>query len=138
MTLDRRYLLVALEAALEWPATQPLMPRIALETSRLAVAAAVPSSWLDLVLSLKLHLQRELLVSKPTTLDDVFSLARIIEARFDDQGTSMAETTYDNDARDQVSELEMKVLVDGKQVEAKVVKVAVVVVEQNINEPDVK
>nr|GFA15791.1 AIG1-like protein [Tanacetum cinerariifolium] len=87
---------------------------------------------------LKLHLQRELLVSKPTTLDDVFSLARIIEARFDDQGTSMAETTYDNDARDQVSELEMKVLVDGKQVEAKVVKVAVVVVEQNINEPDVK
>ncbi|GKE40853.1 hypothetical protein Tco_1464258 [Tanacetum coccineum] len=34
---------------------------------------------------LKLHLQRELnLVSRPTTLGDVFSLARIIEARFED------------------------------------------------------
>ncbi|GJR66177.1 hypothetical protein Tco_0012242 [Tanacetum coccineum] len=43
------------------------------------------------------------------------------------------ESTYDNDARDQVSELEMKVLVDGKQDEAKVVKVVVVAVEQNID-----
>nr|GEZ64963.1 paramyosin-like isoform X1 [Tanacetum cinerariifolium] len=34
---------------------------------------------------LKLHLQRELnLVSRPTTLGDVFPLARIIEARFED------------------------------------------------------
>ncbi|GJW37779.1 hypothetical protein Tco_0060699 [Tanacetum coccineum] len=34
---------------------------------------------------LKLHLQRELnLVSRPTTLGDVFSLAHIIEARFED------------------------------------------------------
>ncbi|GJW35291.1 hypothetical protein Tco_0058211 [Tanacetum coccineum] len=34
---------------------------------------------------LKLHSQRELnLVSRPTTLGDVFSLARIIEARFED------------------------------------------------------
>nr|GEV28491.1 putative ribonuclease H-like domain-containing protein [Tanacetum cinerariifolium] len=48
------------------------------------------------------------------------------------------ESTYDNDAHDQVSELEMRVLVDGKQDEAKVVKVVVVVVEQNIDEPDVK
>ncbi|GJT02800.1 hypothetical protein Tco_0823969 [Tanacetum coccineum] len=135
---------------------------------------------------LKLHLQQELLVSKPTTLGDVFSLARIIEARFDDQappvvGTSAGleankvvndgddleslgpvtptsdsessgevkvlnwvqqsidvESTYDNDARDQVSELEMKVLVDGKQDEAKVVKVVVVVVDQNIDESDME
>ncbi|GKA33254.1 hypothetical protein Tco_0719621 [Tanacetum coccineum] len=135
---------------------------------------------------LKLHLQRELLVSKPTTLGDVFSLARIIEARFDDQAAPVAgtsagleankvvndgddsessgpvtptsdsessgevkvlnwvqqsidvESTYDNDARDQVSGLEMKVLVDGKQDEAKVVKVVLVAVEQNIDEPDVE
>ncbi|GKE66215.1 retrotransposon-related protein, partial [Tanacetum coccineum] len=135
---------------------------------------------------LKLHLQRELLVSKPTTLDDVFSSARIIEARFDDQAVPVAgtsagleankvvndgddsessgpvtptsdsessgevkvlnwmqqsidvESTYDNDARDQVSELEMKVLVYGKQDEAKVVKVVVVAVKQNIDEPDVE
>ncbi|GKB63214.1 retrotransposon-related protein [Tanacetum coccineum] len=111
---------------------------------------------------LKLHLQRELLVSKHTTLGDVFSLAQIIEARFDDQAAPVAgpvtptnnsskvkvlnwvqqsidvESTYDNDARDQVSELEMKVLVDDKQDEAKVVKVVVVAVEQNINEPDME
>ncbi|GKC54785.1 hypothetical protein Tco_1077530, partial [Tanacetum coccineum] len=48
MTLDRRYFLVALEAALDWPATQPLMPRTTLEMLRLAVAAVVPSSRLDL------------------------------------------------------------------------------------------
>ncbi|PWA58030.1 hypothetical protein CTI12_AA406450 [Artemisia annua] len=35
---------------------------------------------------LKLYLQRELLVSKPTTLGDAFSLSRVTEARFDDQG----------------------------------------------------
>ncbi|GJS82684.1 hypothetical protein Tco_0749225 [Tanacetum coccineum] len=34
---------------------------------------------------LKLNLQRELLVSKPTTLGDAFSLARIIKAGLDDQ-----------------------------------------------------
>ncbi|GJW16245.1 hypothetical protein Tco_0020378 [Tanacetum coccineum] len=34
---------------------------------------------------LKLNLQRELLVSKPTTLSDAFSLALIIKARLDDQ-----------------------------------------------------
>nr|GFA21184.1 hypothetical protein [Tanacetum cinerariifolium] len=73
------------------------------------------------------------------------------QARFDDQaapieGTSAGleankvvndESTYDNDARDQVNELKMNVLVNGKQDEAKVVKVVVVAVEQNINEPDV-
>ncbi|GJV95718.1 retrotransposon-related protein [Tanacetum coccineum] len=135
---------------------------------------------------LKLHLQRDLLVSKPTTLGDVFSLVRIIEAPFDDQAAPVAsmsaglkannmlndgddsessgpvtptsdsessgkvkvlnwvqqsidvESTYNNDARDQVNELEMKVLVDGKQDEAKVVEVVVVAVEQNIDEPNVE
>nr|GFD55987.1 hypothetical protein [Tanacetum cinerariifolium] len=48
-TLDRRYLLVALEVAPDWPATQPLMPQTALETPRLAVAVVVPSSRFDLV-----------------------------------------------------------------------------------------
>ncbi|GKC18558.1 hypothetical protein Tco_1020708 [Tanacetum coccineum] len=117
---------------------------------------------------LKLHLQRELLVSKPTTLGDVFSLARTTEARLDDQAAPVAgmsagleankvindgdgevkvlnlvqqaidvESTSDNDARDQASELKTKVLVDGKQDEAKVVKVVGVADEQNINEPNV-
>ncbi|GJU05841.1 hypothetical protein Tco_1122271 [Tanacetum coccineum] len=110
---------------------------------------------------LKLHLQRELLVSKPTILGDVFSLARTIDARFNDQVAPVAgssaglkankvvndgddsessgpvtptsdsessdevkvlnwvqqtidvESTSDNVGRDQASELEMKVLVDG-------------------------
>ncbi|GJX30640.1 hypothetical protein Tco_0240495 [Tanacetum coccineum] len=35
------------------------------------------------ILGLKLNLQHELLVSRPTTLGDAFSLARIIEARFE-------------------------------------------------------
>ncbi|GJZ87518.1 hypothetical protein Tco_0659128 [Tanacetum coccineum] len=48
-TLDRRYLLVALEAALDSPITQPLMIRTSLETSRFAVAAVVQSARLDLV-----------------------------------------------------------------------------------------
>nr|GEZ83873.1 hypothetical protein [Tanacetum cinerariifolium] len=37
---------------------------------------------------LKPSLQRELLVSKPTTLGDAFSLACVIEARLEDQGVS--------------------------------------------------
>ncbi|GKC46125.1 ty3-gypsy retrotransposon protein [Tanacetum coccineum] len=36
---------------------------------------------------LKLSLQRELLVSKPTTLGDAFALARVIEVRLEDQNT---------------------------------------------------
>ncbi|GJV96654.1 ty3-gypsy retrotransposon protein [Tanacetum coccineum] len=39
---------------------------------------------------LKLHLQRELLVPKPTTLGDTLSLARIIEARFEDERSTTA------------------------------------------------
>ncbi|GKE65534.1 hypothetical protein Tco_1519695, partial [Tanacetum coccineum] len=37
--------------------------------------------------------QRELLVSKPTTLGDVFSLARATEVRMDDQAVPMASTS---------------------------------------------
>ncbi|GKE38445.1 hypothetical protein Tco_1461850, partial [Tanacetum coccineum] len=42
---------------------------------------------------LKLHLQRELIVLRPTTLGDVFSLALITEARMDDQAAPVAGTT---------------------------------------------
>ena len=35
----------------------------------------------------KIHLQRELLVSKPTTLGDAFALARITEAHLEDHTT---------------------------------------------------
>ncbi|GKE24452.1 hypothetical protein Tco_1435964 [Tanacetum coccineum] len=38
-----------------------------------------------LLFGLKLHLQRELLVSRPATLGDAFALARITEARLEDQ-----------------------------------------------------
>nr|GEU74107.1 retrotransposon-related protein [Tanacetum cinerariifolium] len=44
---------------------------------------------------LKLHLQRKLLVAKPTTLGDAFLLARVTEARLDDQASSMSVTTTD-------------------------------------------
>ncbi|GJX74558.1 AIG1-like protein [Tanacetum coccineum] len=112
-----------------------------------------------LYFGLKLHLQRELLVSRPTTLGNVFSLAQIIEACFNDQAAPVACTSAGleankvvNDGDDSESsgpvtptsdskssgELEMKVLVDGKQDEAKVVKVMVVAVEQNIDEPGVE
>ncbi|GKG38255.1 hypothetical protein Tco_0457478, partial [Tanacetum coccineum] len=49
MHLDHRYLLVTLEAALDWHATQPLMPRTALEKPRLDVAATMPSSRIGIV-----------------------------------------------------------------------------------------
>ncbi|GJY77843.1 retrotransposon-related protein [Tanacetum coccineum] len=42
---------------------------------------------------LKLNLQRELLVSKPTTLGDAFSLARITKARLEDQSAPASVTT---------------------------------------------
>nr|GEU78498.1 hypothetical protein [Tanacetum cinerariifolium] len=46
---------------------------------------------------LKLNLQRELLVSKPTTLGDAFSLAHITEAQLDDQSAlAMVEAMYVN------------------------------------------
>ncbi|GJZ82610.1 hypothetical protein Tco_0647783, partial [Tanacetum coccineum] len=45
------------------------------------------------IFGLKLHLQREFLVSRPTTLGDAFSLALITEARLDDQAAPVAGTT---------------------------------------------
>ncbi|GKA82583.1 hypothetical protein Tco_0789331 [Tanacetum coccineum] len=51
------------------------------------------------IYGLKLHLHREFLVSKPTTLCDVFSLARTIEARLDDQAALVAGT--DNQEKDE-------------------------------------
>ncbi|GKD48280.1 hypothetical protein Tco_1277256 [Tanacetum coccineum] len=108
---------------------------------------------------LKPTLQIELLRARPTTLVAAFSLACMTEARFEDERTTTTivnpndlniaipdqvleesilhtsdkvEITSDNDARDQASEIEMKVLVDGKQDDAKVVKVVGVVVEQKM------
>ncbi|GKE04109.1 hypothetical protein Tco_1396127 [Tanacetum coccineum] len=108
--------------------------------------------------------QIELLRARPTTLVEAFSLARMTEARFEDERTTTTivnpndlnitipdqvfeelilhtsdkvETTSDNDAQDQASEVETKVLVDGKQDDAKVVKVVGVAVEQNNDEPHV-
>ncbi|GJY55608.1 retrotransposon-related protein [Tanacetum coccineum] len=120
------------------------------------------------IYGLKLHLQRELLLSKPTALGDVFLLARTTKACLDDQATPVAgrsaglkankvvndangevkvfnwvqqatdiESTSDNDALDQASELETKVLVDGKKDDAKVVKVVGVADEQNSDELNV-
>ncbi|GJW36017.1 hypothetical protein Tco_0058937 [Tanacetum coccineum] len=74
---------------------------------------------------LKLTLQIELLRARPTTLVEAFSLAHNVEI------------TSGNDARDQACEVEMKVLVDGKQDDAKAVKVVGVVVEQNNDKPNV-
>ncbi|GJU18224.1 hypothetical protein Tco_1146190 [Tanacetum coccineum] len=113
---------------------------------------------------LKPALQIELLMARPTTLVEAFSLARMTEARFEDERTTTTivnrndlniaisgqvleksilhtsdkvEITSNNDARDQASEVEMKVLVDGKQDDAKVVKVLGVAVEQNNDKPNV-
>ncbi|GJR70007.1 hypothetical protein Tco_0016072 [Tanacetum coccineum] len=95
---------------------------------------------------------------------EAFSLARMIEARFEDERTTTTivnpndlniaipdqaleesilhtsdkvKITSGNDARDQASEVEMKVLVDGKQDDAKVVKMTGVAVEQNNDKPNV-
>ncbi|GKE06421.1 hypothetical protein Tco_1398439 [Tanacetum coccineum] len=53
---------------------------------------------------LKLHLQREFLVSRPTTLGDAFSLALITEAHLDDQAAPVASTmtkTFGNNVGDE-------------------------------------
>nr|GEU76288.1 hypothetical protein [Tanacetum cinerariifolium] len=95
---------------------------------------------------LRQHLEgkRKLLVSKPTTFGDVFSLVQTIDACFDDQATPVAGTSAGleankvvndgDDSESSSSELETRVLVDGKQDEAKVMDVAD---EQNNNELDV-
>ncbi|GKD46782.1 hypothetical protein Tco_1271427 [Tanacetum coccineum] len=102
--------------------------------------------------------------NEPTTLVEAFSLACMTEARFEDERTTTTivnpndlniaipdqvleesilhtsdkvEITSDNDAQDQASKVEMKVLVDGKQDDAKVVKVVGVAVEQNNDKPNV-
>ncbi|GKE62087.1 hypothetical protein Tco_1512454, partial [Tanacetum coccineum] len=54
---------------------------------------------------LKLHLQREFLVSRPTTLGDAFSLLLITEARLDEQAAPMAGTmtkTFGNNGGDEL------------------------------------
>nr|GEV54367.1 copia protein [Tanacetum cinerariifolium] len=98
--------------------------------------------------------QRELLVSKPTTLGDIFLLARSIEARFDDQAAPVMGTSAGLESNKVVnigddsefpgpvtptSDLESssEVLVDGNQDEAKVMKVVDVAELQNSNELDV-
>ncbi|GJS33019.1 hypothetical protein Tco_0531401 [Tanacetum coccineum] len=101
----------------------------------------------------------ELLRSNPTTLGEAFFRAPIIEARFENENNQAVDNNVgdqqdpnvndkqeilaleidypnDNDARDQASELETKVLVDGKQDDAKVVKVVGVTDEQNSDEPN--
>ncbi|GJU58647.1 ribonuclease H-like domain-containing protein [Tanacetum coccineum] len=102
--------------------------------------------------------------NEPTTLVEAFSLARMTEARFEDERTTTTivnpndlniaipdqvleesilhvsdkvEITSDNDARDQASEVETKVLMDDKQDDAKVVKVVGVAIEKNNNDPNV-
>ncbi|GKA81126.1 ty3-gypsy retrotransposon protein [Tanacetum coccineum] len=53
---------------------------------------------------LKLHLQQEFLVSRPTTLGDAFSLSLITEARLDDQAAPVAGTmtkTFGNNGGDE-------------------------------------
>ncbi|GJZ20378.1 hypothetical protein Tco_0556968 [Tanacetum coccineum] len=45
------------------------------------------------IFGLKLHLQREFLGSRPTTLGDMFLFAQTIEARLDDQAAPVAGTT---------------------------------------------
>ncbi|GJR78740.1 hypothetical protein Tco_0149525 [Tanacetum coccineum] len=53
---------------------------------------------------LKLHLQQEFLVSRPTTLGDAFSLSLITEARLDDQAAPVVGTmtkTFGNNGGDE-------------------------------------
>nr|GEU71247.1 retrotransposon-related protein [Tanacetum cinerariifolium] len=55
------------------------------------------------IFGLKLHLQREFLVPRPSTLGDAFSLALIIEARLDDQAAlvaGMMTKTFANNGSD--------------------------------------
>ncbi|GJY98874.1 hypothetical protein Tco_0516304 [Tanacetum coccineum] len=54
------------------------------------------------IFGLKLTLQRALLWSNPTTLGEAFSLARIIEARFVDQGLAITNASLKAKGRDMV------------------------------------
>nr|GEY69319.1 harbinger transposase-derived nuclease domain-containing protein [Tanacetum cinerariifolium] len=82
----------------------------------------------------------KLLRSNPTTLGEAFFKARIIEARFKDERSTTAiakATDLNTGVHVQDLELETKVLVDGKQDDAKVVKVVGVAGYQNSDEPNV-
>ncbi|GKF04412.1 hypothetical protein Tco_0035080 [Tanacetum coccineum] len=67
------------------PEFEKLMPRVMDIPNSLLISFYISGH--------KLYLQRELIVSKPTTLGDTFSLARITEARLDDQAAPMAGTS---------------------------------------------
>nr|GFB20372.1 arginine--tRNA ligase, chloroplastic/mitochondrial [Tanacetum cinerariifolium] len=82
----------------------------------------------------------KLLRSNPTTLGEAFFKARIIEARFKDERSTTAigkATDLNTGVHVQDLELETEVLVDGKQDDAKVVKVVGVAGHQNSDEPNV-
>ncbi|GJZ87258.1 hypothetical protein Tco_0658868 [Tanacetum coccineum] len=64
-----------------------------------------------------------------------FEANKVVNDGDDSESSSPVRPTSDSESS---SKLEMKVLVDGKQDEAKVVKVVVVAVKQNIDEPDVE
>ncbi|GJU72780.1 hypothetical protein Tco_1264185 [Tanacetum coccineum] len=86
---------------------------------------------------LKVALQIELLRARPTTLVEALSLARMTEARFEDERTTTT-IVNPNDLNIAIpDQVETKVLVDGKQDDAKVVKVVGVAIEQNNDEPNV-
>nr|GEU78804.1 transposase (putative), gypsy type [Tanacetum cinerariifolium] len=107
---------------------------------------AIAKEWVDgISVNMKEEVVQTILADTPNV--DLAATATFMakyEALFDnryfyvDKQSIDVESTYDNDARDQVSELGMKVLVYGKQDEAKVVKVVVVAVEQNTDEPNVE
>nr|GEU91803.1 class II heat shock protein [Tanacetum cinerariifolium] len=82
----------------------------------------------------------ELLRSNPTTLVEAFFKTRITEACFEDeQSTTPIVKANDQNTGVQVQDLELetKLLVDGKQDDAKVVKVMGVAGHQNSDEPNV-
>ncbi|GKB83153.1 hypothetical protein Tco_0950048, partial [Tanacetum coccineum] len=74
---------------------------------------------------LKLHLQRELLVSKPTTLGEVFSLVRITEARFEDERSTTA-ITKPNDLNTGVQVQDLEETIRHKTNKVDVVKKSIV------------
>nr|GFA69524.1 JmjC domain-containing protein [Tanacetum cinerariifolium] len=79
-------------------------------------------------------------LSKLLQMGEAFFKARIIEARFKDERSTTAiakATDLNTGVHIQDLELETKVLVDGKQDDAKVVKVAGVAGHENSDEPNV-
>ncbi|GJR20630.1 hypothetical protein Tco_0969157 [Tanacetum coccineum] len=67
---------------------------------------------------LKLHLQRELnLVSRPTPLGDVFSLARIIEARFEDTNNQAVDNNGSDKKYPNVNDKQEVKKIDDQEIE---------------------